>query len=445
MIFSDPAFLVFIFLPFAAFAFVDRALTLPLPVRGGFVVGLSLIYYWFGPAASPALLGLFVVGNYLLLLTAGGNAGILLTFALLNIAALFYLKAALPHGAPLGISFHAFQIVGLLIARSQKAFTSIPASVYFLLLTFFPQLAAGPVVRWSQAHRFFERWVNRVRSPIRFDWVLLFLATGLAKKTLIADPLYPVVHSLQQASTSFSGLDALAFPFLYSVYLYADFSAYSDIATGVAHMIGMRMPINFFSPYKAASPQSFWRRWHRTLYKFLSIDLRFLYGWLRLPGRTAFVLFVFIFSGYWHGAAWGYVIWGLAHALYFLLFPRNLARRLPGAVQTAVNFTVVSLLWLPFALGIPGVIRWARGLAGCTGADWQKLACTQVSVLHANDFVLLGIGLLLAFLAPNAFQLARGRTFWPVKRAMAIILLAFALHAIFILKTGTSAFVYFQF
>ncbi len=445
MIFSDPAFLVFILLPFAAFAFVDRALAIPLPLRSAFVIGLSLVYYWYGPAASPAILGLFVVGNYLLLRTAGGDARLLLPIAVLNIAALFFLKAASPRGAPLGVSFHAFQIVGLLVARSRSAFTSIPASVYFLLLTFFPQLAAGPVVRWSQAHRFFERWVRRQRAPIRFDWVLLFLAIGLAKKILIADPLYPAVHGFQQPSAAFSGLDALVFPLLYSVYLYADFSAYSDIATGVAHMIGMRMPINFFSPYKATSPRAFWRRWHRTLYKFLSIDLRYLYAWFRLPGRTAFVLFVFVFSGYWHGAAWGYVAWGVAHALYFILYPHALARRLPRAAQTALNFTVVSLLWVPFALGIPGALRWARGLASCAGADTAPFACTSASALRADDLTLVGAGLVVALLAPNAFQMARGTAFWPLKRAFAVVLLAFALHSIFVLKTGTAAFVYFQF
>jgi D-alanyl-lipoteichoic acid acyltransferase DltB (MBOAT superfamily) len=443
MIFSDPAFLVFIFLPFAAFAIIDRGLAVPLPLRMAIVVGLSLVYYWHGPAASPLLLGLFVFGNFLLLRIVGGSTWLLLSIALLNIVALFYIKAALPHGAPLGISFHAFQIVGLLVARAQNAFRSIPAAVYFLLLTFFPQLAAGPVVRWSQAHRFFEHWVNREHRPIRLDWVLLFLAIGLAKKTLLADPLYPVVHQLQQASAPFSGVDALVFPFLYSVYLYADFSAYSDIATGIALMIGMRMPINFFSPYKAKSPQIFWRRWHRTLYKFLSIDLRDLYRRFRLPGGTAFVLFAFIFSGYWHGAAWGYMIWAVAHALYFLFFPRSLASRLPATIQTALNFTVVSLFWLPFALGGAGVIRWAHGLAGCLGADWH--ACTGVSFLQPPDFIILGIGLLLALLAPNAFQLARNGSWWPLKRAAAIILIAIALYNIFVLKAATAPFVYFQF
>lgn len=443
MIFSDPAFLVFILLPFAAFAVVDRGLAVPLPVRIAFVTGLSLVYYWHGPSASPLLLALFVLGNFPLLRIAGGSAGLLLTLAILNIAALFYLKAALPHGAPLGISFHAFQIVGLLIARAQGSFTSIPASVYFLLLTFFPQIAAGPVVRWSQAHRFFERWVKREHRPIRLDWVLLFLAIGLAKKTLIADPLYPAVYQLQQDSASFSGIDALVFPFLYSVYLYADFSAYSDIATGVAHMIGMRMPINFFSPYQARSPQIFWRRWHRTLYKFLSIDLRSLYRRFRLPGHAAFVLFAFVFSGYWHGAAWGYMIWAVAHAIYFLFFPATFVRRLPGALQTGLNFSVVSLLWLPFALGAAGLFRWASGLTGCLGAG-APLGCSA-SLLQAPDCVVLGVGLAFALLAPNAFQLARDGSWWPLKRAAAVILLAIALHKIFVLKAGTAAFVYFQF
>src|SRR5947209_6287997 len=104
MIFSDPAFVVFILLPFSLFAVVDRGLAVPFAVRVGFVMALSLIYYWHGPGASPSLLALFVVGNYVVMRLIGSNARMLISLAVINIAGLFYLKAALPGGAPLGIS-----------------------------------------------------------------------------------------------------------------------------------------------------------------------------------------------------------------------------------------------------------------------------------------------------------------------------------------------------
>jgi D-alanyl-lipoteichoic acid acyltransferase DltB (MBOAT superfamily) len=350
MIFSDPHFLFWIFLPFATFCIIDRLVLLPFALRFSFVVGLSVLYYYLGPGSSMPLLAAYVVGNFLLLRPIDKSDRAMVIVAVINIAALFYIKAVRPGGAPLGISFHAFQIVGLLVARIQRPQMPIPTYGYFLFLTFFPQLAAGPIVHWNRVHRFFEHWRKQERRTIALDIVLLFVAIGLGKKVFVSDTLYEVVHHFESGG-AFVGIDSLVFPFLYSVYLYFDFSSYSDIATGIARMIGMRMPINFYSPYKASNPIMFWRRWHRTLYKFLRNDLRFLYHWLKLPGGTLFVVFVFLFSGFWHGAAWGYTIWAIGHLAYFLLYPRRLMRRIPLALSIVANFVVVSLLWLPFSLG----------------------------------------------------------------------------------------------
>lgn len=442
MIFDDPLFIIAIFVPFAAFSIIDRGLRIPFVIRFGFVFGLSIVYYWYGPAASPTLLAAYVGGNYLLLRFVGRSPPILIAIALANIVALFIIKGVMPNGAPLGISFHAFQLAGLFVALVQNSLMEVSGSAYFLFLTFFPQLVAGPIVHWKRAHRFFEHWQVQSRRQIRLDYILLFLSIGLAKKALISDSLYPAVTHFQGAGSAFSGPDALVFPFLYSIYLYMDFSAYSDIATGTALMIGMRMPVNFFSPYKATEPALFWRRWHRTLYKFLRNDLHFLYHWFGLPGGTAFLLFVFLFSGYWHGAAWGYMIWAMGHFLYFRVFPRHFARRLPVPIRVLSNFLVVSILWVPFALGAEGLSRWGRGA-------WNGIFQAGGSVgglsIGSTELELTIVGIAMVLLAPNGFQLMRSSELWPVKRAFATILIVLSLHKVLSSAGTPPPFVYFQF
>jgi len=444
MIFSDPHFLLWIFLPFATFCVVDRLVLLPFALRFSFVVGLSVLYYYLGPGSSMPLLAAYVVGNFLLLHPIEKSNRAMVIVAVVNIAALFYIKAERPGGAPLGISFHAFQIVGLLVARIQRPQMPIPAYAYFLFLTFFPQLAAGPIVHWNRVHRFFEHWRKQERRIIEFDVILLFVAIGLSKKVFVSDTLYAAVHHFESGG-AFVGLDSLVFPFLYSIYLYFDFSSYSDVATGIAMMIGMRMPINFYSPYKASNPVMFWRRWHRTLYKFLRNDLRFLYHWLGLPHGAPFVIFVFLFSGFWHGAAWGYIIWAVGHLAYFLLYPRRLMRRFPLAFSIAVNFVVVSLLWLPFSLGAQGLVRWAQGflnLAGQIGtdADWSK-----VYAISSVELLVTGLGIVIALVAPNGFQMVAGDKMWALKRGFAVAAVGLALMKMLTANQPPLPFAYFQF
>jgi alginate O-acetyltransferase complex protein AlgI len=444
MIFSDPHFLIWIFLPFAIFCVADRLIILPFAFRFWFVVGLSLIYYYFGPGSSMPLLAAYVVGNFLLLRPIERSDHAMLIVAVINVVALFYIKAVRPGGAPLGISFHAFQIVGLLVARIQSPKMPIPAYGYFLFLTFFPQLSAGPIVHWNRVHRFFEHWRNQERRTIEFDIILLFIAIGLGKKVFISDSLYEAVHRFESGG-AFVGIDSLIFPFLYSIYLYFDFSSYSDIATGIAMMIGMRMPINFYSPYKAASPVLFWRRWHRTLYKFLRNDLRFVYHRLRLPGGPLFVAFVFLFSGFWHGAAWGFSLWSVGHLAYFLLYPRRLMRRVPQFLAVAANFVIVSLLWLPFSLGGYGVVRWAEGLWNFICSIGSNVRSSAVHTVSPVELLVTVLGVGIALAGPNGFQLAAGDKMWSLKRGFAAVVAGLALLKIFTANQPPLPFAYFQF
>jgi alginate O-acetyltransferase complex protein AlgI len=160
-----------------------------------------------------------------------------------------------------------------------------------------------------------------------------------------------------------------------------------------------------------------------------------------LPGGTVFVLFVFVFSGYWHGAAWGYIIWALAHFCYFIFFPRRFMRRLPTQVAVLSNFIIVSLLWLPFALGGDGLLRWGHGVWGALQVD--RLA-TAANIGWA-PIELTALGIAIVLLAPNGFQMMRSSALWPIKRAAAAILIVISLHKIFSATGTPPPFVYFQF
>jgi len=320
----------------------------------------------------------------------------------------------------------------------------IPAYGYFLFLIFFPQLAAGPIVHWNRVHRFFEHWRNQERRIVELDIVLLFVAIGLGKKVFVSDTLYEIVHHFESGG-AFIGVDSLVFPFLYSVYLYFDFSSYSDIATGIAMMIGMRMPINFYSPYKATNPVVFWRRWHRTHYKILRNDLRFLYHRLELPSGTLFVVFVFLFSGFWHGAAWGYMIWAVGHLAYFLLYPRRLMRRVPRVLSIAANFVVVSLLWLPFSLGGYGLVRWAEDFWNFVSQLGRSTEWSAVHTISPVELLITTVGVVIALAAPNGFQMAASDKMWALKRGFAAVVVGLALLKILTANQPPLPFTYFQF
>jgi hypothetical protein len=210
-------------------------------------------------------------------------------------------------------------------------------------------------------------------------------------------------------------------------------------------MIGMRMPINFYSPYKASNPVVFWRRWHRTLYKFLRNDLRFLYHWLKLPGGTLFVVFVFLFSGFWHGAAWGYTIWAIGHLAYFLLYPRRLMRRVPLALSIVANFVVVSLLWLPFSLGGYGLVRWGEGFWNFVRQIGRTTEWFTVHTISPVELLITILGVIIALAAPNGFQMAASDKMWALKRGFAAVVVGLALLKILTANQPPLPFTYFQF
>src|SRR5215212_5102116 len=252
---------------------------------------------------------------------------------------------------PLGISFFTFHHVMYLVdLRAGRAPRFDPIR-YALYIAFFPQVLAGPLVRWSEImHQFDERPYARPDAIERFGRALVLLTIGLAKKVVIADPLAqignPVFESAAQGK-SVAFLDAWQATLGFTFQIYFDFSGYTDMALGIALMFGIVLPQNFDRPYRAVSLRDFWRRWHMTLSRFLRDYLYIPLGGNRrgLPTQIWALFATMALGGLWHGAGLTFVAWGVLHGLGLgagLLWRRaNLA--MPTAAGWALTMAFVML------------------------------------------------------------------------------------------------------
>ena len=296
-----------------------------------------------GIAANLAVIGWFKYSNFFYVNITGGAE-----------APDFMRDIALP----LGISFITFQKIAYLVDvwRGHPKASSFLRFAFFVL--FFPQLIAGPIVLF----RNLDRQVGKgPRSDARYlagayVGVVLF-AIGLFKKVVLADSLGYFADFLFgfAADPAFDLRfgDAWLAALTYSLQLYFDFSAYSDMAIGLGWMFGFRLPTNFNSPYKATSIIDFWRRWHMTLSAFFREYVYIpLGGNRRGPARqAAFVAIVFLLTGLWHGAGWTFVAWGAIHGLLVLvnhLWSKYGPFRLPVWVTWPVTVLAVVALWVIF-------------------------------------------------------------------------------------------------
>jgi alginate O-acetyltransferase complex protein AlgI len=310
----------------------------------------------------------------------------------------FFLEVTLP----LGISFYTFQSMSYTIdiyrgeARALRNFAGFAAYV-----SMFPQLVAGPIVR-------FQTVARQLRRPDRsweaFARGVACFSLGLGKKVLIANPCGKVADTLFGA-TDAGALESWLGMFAYSFQIYFDFSGYSDMAIGLGLMLGFRFPINFDSPYRAKSITDFWQRWHISLSTWLRDYLYIPLGGNRrgLPRTYANLFIVMFLGGLWHGASWNFVIWGSAHGLLLAaeraLPGRSLWSGLPAFLQTALSFTVVSLLWVLFrAEDLPGALQYYGRLFGLlpvgdlsglvAGLVWKPLFV--IAMVAAASFVWMG-------------------------------------------------------
>src|SRR5258706_602511 len=230
-------------------------------------------------------------------------------------------------------------------ARPMRRFTD-----YMCFEAFFPDLVAGPIIRYAALE---EQMRVRVHTLDKFARGVAFFAFGMAKKILLANPMGHIADTAFAAGPLRVG-DAWFGVFGYAFQIYFDFSGYSDMAVGLALMMGFVLIQNFDSPYQSRSITEFWRRWHISLSTWLRDYLYIPLGGNRKgPGRTYVNLMtVMLFGGLWHGASWNFVIWGGIHGGMLAVerkLGRNLPlRRLPAALSVASTFVIVCLSWVFF-------------------------------------------------------------------------------------------------
>jgi D-alanyl-lipoteichoic acid acyltransferase DltB (MBOAT superfamily) len=243
---------------------------------------------------------------------------------------------------PAGISFFTFQAISYVVDVKRGKLHPVGLLDFAVYLSFFPHLLAGPIVRASE----FLPQTRRRLDPRRVDAsrALWWIARGLFKKVVIAS--YVATHGadpLFAVPARHAGIEALFGVYAYAIQIYADFSGYTDIAIGLALLLGIRFPQNFDSPYRALSLQEFWRRWHMTLSRFLRDYLYIpLGGSRRGPRRTYINLMVtMLLGGLWHGASWTFVAWGALHGAGLAFERARLWRRSRVLLRQAVAGTTI--------------------------------------------------------------------------------------------------------
>jgi alginate O-acetyltransferase complex protein AlgI len=452
---------IFGFLPVTVFAFwlATRSANGLLPPA--VLIGASLTFYASWGVTFLTILSLSMAFNYLTRLTmlaisennASARKWTLFAIVSGNLAALFAFKyfdlfigtfsdllgkahQPLRLVIPLGISFYTFQEITLAV-DAHRGVPRIGLIKYVLFIVFFPHLIAGPLVHHREMVPQFSAF-KVVLSSLMVG-VSLF-SIGLFKKVCVADPLALIVQSVfdRDPSSTLQMGWAWAGALAYAFQIYFDFSGYSDMALGLGRLFGVRLPINFYSPYQARSITDFWHRWHMTLSRFLREYLYIPLGGNRRGDvrRDFNLLFVMLVGGLWHGANWTFVIWGGLHGL-FLIAHRGWQQIInpPMGVGVArlLTFCCVVWAWVPFrAVDISQTIRIWKTMVGLNGvesfvlttADRDQLRqCFETLSCHVpSAFSLVGAFCLMLVLytfcvmLPNAAQLLNLDHPWPAAR-----------------------------
>lgn len=326
---------------------------------------------------------------------------------------------------PLGISFYTFQSMSYTIdiyrGRCRPAADLLRFTAY---VSMFPQLVAGPIVRYEHIENQLSS-LDRRRNSLEqvSDGVWLFVI-GLVKKVWIADQFAPVAAAAFDGGGPPQLVTAWAGTLGYTFQLYFDFSAYSDMARGLGLMLGFDFPVNFNSPYKSANISEFWNRWHITLSHWLRDYLYIpLGGSRRGTARTLRNLSITMFlGGLWHGAAWNFVLWGVYHGALLVAhacWRRTTRFRLPRLVAVPMTFLSVMIGWALFrANSLGGAVDVLSGMVGRYGLEPFTCASqtlglcfpdiyAQFGGMHGLAFLAAVAG--LAFFAPNSEQLPKPR------------------------------------
>lgn len=341
----------------------------------GYLIMMSMVFYGYQNIRYLAILIASILFNYLLVFLMGKGrkalqrrvclaAGLLLNMGILfcfkyydffveNVNALFrtdyqFLRLVLP----LGISFYTFQQLSYVIDSYRGECEQYSLLEYAAYVSFFPQLIAGPIVYHDELIPQLRAVENHRIQYGNMSKGIYAFALGMAKKVLVADSLSKVVTAGYANIGALNCVSTVFVMICYSMQIYFDFSGYCDMAYGIGFLFNVELPINFNSPYKAASVREFWDRWHMTLTRFFTKYVYIPLGGSRRGKLRTYlnVMVVFLVSGVWHGANWTFILWGVVNGfgnLFDRLFDRML-NKIPRVIRVPATFCFCSIAWSMF-------------------------------------------------------------------------------------------------
>ena len=350
---------------------------------------------------------------------------------------------------PLGISFFTFQIASYLIDvyRNQVdvEYSLVDLGTYILM---FPQLIAGPIVRASDI----TENLDAPQMTLESTWHgMIRLIRGLGKKVILANALATVIESNHTLPTDECSAGLLwLITLCYAFQIYFDFSGYSDMAIGMGEILGFRFPENFRFPYIAVSVRDFWRRWHMTLSSWLRDYVYIPLGGNRKGTFRTYLnlLLVFLICGFWHGASWNFVLWGLWYGLWLILerIPpiQRLLKKIPKPVTWFFTMVIVLLGWVLFRNLKPDeTLMFLRGMFGGN----SYITVDAFSILSPKLIIILAACLFLA--SPLAEMLLdrvehmKGTGITVIRSVLALAVLAVCI--ILLMSDTYNPFIYFRF
>lgn len=530
MLFNSYIF-VFAFFPICLFGYYGLLHCRRPGAARVFLTAMSFWFYGYFNLSYLLIMVCSIAGNYLFhrLLSRTGPGGgkpgegikaaprrraVMILAVALNLGVLFYFKyfdffLGTVNGVfgtsfalrgillPLGISFFTFQQISFIVDTYRGEVKNCPLDVYALFVSFFPQLIAGPIVSHSEMLPQFARLGEKKPD---WEWIaggFALFVLGLSKKVLLADTFGAGVDYGYANVETLGRADAWLVILFYALQLYFDFSGYCDMAVGIGRMLGIEIPANFDSPYKAVNIVDFWKRWHITLNRFFTKYVYIPLGGNRRGERRMYLnlLIVYFLSGLWHGAGFHFIVWGMLHGLLYVatrFWQRHVRGKNDryvigkrhsedGAVQkrtagekavTGIRhkittrmsqillFLYVSAAWVYFRAESAAQANQML-LAACRGKI-QKLSldlaeCMRpdefwyvLKVLHLDNrpfsryilmFVILAAGLYFAMAGKNAAERVERLKYGPVSAVVTVILAVWCVLSF----SGVSTFLYFNF
>lgn len=494
MLFHTGFFLLIFSIFLAAYSFVYR----DNPVRNLFIIAFGFYFYYKASGLFLFLLILTISADYvfsmlmerqrnrtarrvILVVSILFSLSFLLVFKYTN----FFLEnvsfltgepfTPLDLILPIGISFYTFQSISYLVDIYKEKIQRPSYSDYLMYMSFFPHLVAGPIVR---ARDFLPQLKQTVTiTKAHLDEAMFLITKGLVKKAIIADFVAQYSDAVFAQPEGFSGTENLIASLCYTLQIFCDFSGYTDMAIGVALMLGFRLGLNFDSPYKALNITDFWRRWHISLSSWLRDYIYIPLGGNRkgFPLQLLFLMLTMLIGGFWHGASWKFVFWGAGHGLLLILHKlftqlwpagnevrpsrvaeqhqskdwTDIAKPRRPAWQLALNplfwgitFAAVSLLWVPFRAETMGQ-AWTMYQRIFSG--WDMAILRYAVDINPLLFILLGIGY-AATLQPAIVKRTFRKTYdWLPFAVKVLLLVGLVQLFIQVRSENVQPFIYFQF